>query len=161
MSGPGLALVGLAIVVGIVGVVVPVLPGGLLVWAAVAVWALTVRDTEGWLVLGIATVAVASTQVLKYVVPARRLQGAGVPRRSLAAGLVAAVAGFFLVPVVGLLLGFPVGIYLSEWRRLRSHRPALESTRAALRNVGLSILIELAGALVAGGAWLAAVVIGA
>src|SRR3954466_14947913 len=35
-------IVGLAIATGIVGVVVPVLPGSLLVWAAIAVWALAV-----------------------------------------------------------------------------------------------------------------------
>ena len=157
MSDVGLVLVGLAIVVGIVGVVVPVLPGGLLVWAAVAVWAVSVNDALGWSILAVATVAVGSTQVLKYTVPVRRLRDSDVPRESIVVGVIAAIVGFFVIPVVGLFGGFPLGIYLWEWRRLQSGRLAWASTRAAIRNIGLSILIELAGTLVAAGAWLAAV----
>ena len=158
MSELGLFLVGLAIVVGIVGVVVPVLPGGLLVWAAIVVWALKVQELAGWAVLGVSTLTIGATQVLKYVVPARRLRDSGVPHASMAVGLVAGIAGFFLIPVVGLFLGFPVGIYVGEWCRLRSHRLAADSTRAALKNMGLSILIELAGVLAAAAAWLAVVI---
>ena len=44
-------------------------------------------------------------------------------------------------------------------RRLGSHQLAWPSTRHALGAVGLSILIELAGALLAAGAWLTAVVV--
>ena len=40
MSTLGVVLVALAIAVGLVGIVVPVLPGGLLVFAAIAVWAI-------------------------------------------------------------------------------------------------------------------------
>ena len=158
MSEFELSLVGLAILVGIIGVVVPVLPGGLLVWAAIGVWALTVQEPAGWVVLGVSTVAIGATQVLKYVVPARRLRESGIPRASLAVGLTAGIAGFFAIPVVGLFLGFPAGIYVGEWYRLRSHRLASNSTRAALKNIGLSMLIELAGVLVAVAAWLLVVV---
>jgi uncharacterized protein len=159
MSALGLTLVGLAIAVGIVGVVVPVLPGALLVWAAVLVWALIVQEPEGWLVLGVSSVAIAATQVLKYVVPARRLRGADVAEISLVLGLIVGVIGFFIVPVVGLFLGFPVGVFVGELLRLGDHRGAWDSTRAALGNVLLSIMIELFGALVAGGVWLAVVLV--
>jgi uncharacterized protein YqgC (DUF456 family) len=158
VSELGLTLVGLGIAVGIIGVVVPVLPGGILVWAAIAVWAVNVQVPEGWAVLAVSTLAIGATQVLRYVIPARRLRASGVPRASLAVGLIAGIAGFFLIPVVGLFLGFPVGIYLGERYRLRSHRRASDSTRAALKNLGLSILIELAGVLVAAAAWLVVVV---
>lgn len=158
MSELGLYLVGLAILVGVAGVVIPVLPGGLLAWVAIAVWAVQVQDAAGWAVLAVSTLAIGATQVLKYVVPARRLRDSGVPRLSMAVGLAAGIVGFFVIPFVGLFLGFPVGIYVGEWYRLRNHRLASDSTRAALRNVGLSILIELAGVLVAAAAWLAAVI---
>src|SRR3954447_20809816 len=47
MSGPGLAVVGLLIAAGIVGVVVPVLPGAALAWAAIGVWAVAVGSPAG------------------------------------------------------------------------------------------------------------------
>jgi uncharacterized protein YqgC (DUF456 family) len=157
VSDLGLIVVGLAIATGIVGVVVPVLPGALLAWAAIAVWAIVVGGAKAWVVLGVATVVIGGAQVVKLVVPGRRLREAGVPRRSIVAGVVLAVVGFFLIPVVGLFVGFPLGVYLEERRRRGGHAAALDSTRDALRAMGLSILIELTATIVAAGAWLAAV----
>jgi hypothetical protein len=157
VSDAGLVLVGLAIAVGIAGVVVPVLPGALLVWAAILVWAIAESSATAWGVFALATGATGGAQVVKYVWPGRRLRDAGVPRRSMAAGVVLAIVGFFLVPVAGLFLGFPLGVYLEERRRLRAHAAAWASTTHALRAVGLSIAIELAATLVAATAWLVAV----
>jgi uncharacterized protein YqgC (DUF456 family) len=158
VSTGGLVLVAIAIAAGLAGVVVPVLPGALLVWAAIAVWALVVASTTAWIVLAAATVAIATGQVVKYLVPHRRLRDAGVPRQSMLVGLVLALAGFFLIPVVGFFLGFPLGVYLEERRRLGRHEPAWASTKHALRAVGLSLALELVSALVAASAWLAAVI---
>ena len=157
MSDLGLVVVGLAIATGIVGVVVPVLPGALLAWAAIAVWALAVGSATAWTVLAVATLAIGGAQVVKVVVPGRRLRDAGVPRRSIVAGLLLAAVGFFLIPVVGLFVGFPLGLYLEERRRLGGHASAWRSTREALRAIGLSIAIELSATALAAGAWLAAV----
>jgi uncharacterized protein len=84
---------------------------------------------------------------------------AGVPRRSILTGLLLAVVGFFLIPVVGLFIGFPLGVYLEERRRMGRHSSASRSTREALRAIGLSIIIELSATVLAAGAWLAAVLI--
>ena len=157
MSDLGLIVVGLAIATGIVGVVVPVLPGALLAWAAIVVWALTVGGATAWAVAGVATLAIGGAQVVKVLVPGRRLRDAGVPRRSILAGLVVAIVGFFLIPVVGFFIGFPLGIYLQERWRLGRHAAAWDSTRAALRAMGLSILIELSATVLAAAAWLAVV----
>lgn len=159
MSDLGVVVVGLAIAVGIVGVVVPVLPGSLLVWAAIVVWAIVVGSATAWTVAVVATVAIGSAQVIKYLVPGRRLREAGVPRQSILAGVVVGVAGFFLIPVVGLFIGFPLGVYLEERRRLRHHVSAWGSTREALRAIGLSIAIELGAVLVAAAVWLGVVLL--
>lgn len=158
MSGGGEVLVGLAILVGLVGVVVPVLPGAVLVWAAILVWALVTQTASAWVVLAVATVAVAGVQVVKYVVPDRRLREAGVPRRSVVIGGLLALVGFFVIPVVGLVVGFIGGVYLAERLRLHSHDAAWRATLLAARVAGLSVLIELAGTLAAALAWLAVAV---
>jgi uncharacterized protein YqgC (DUF456 family) len=157
MSDLGLVLVGLAIAMGIVGVVVPVLPGALLAWAAIAVWALVDGSATAWVVLAVATLAIGVAQVVKILVPGRRLRDAGVPRRSIVAGMLLAVVGFFVIPVVGFFIGFPLGVYLEERRRIGRHASAWRSTQEALRAMGLSIVIELAATVLAAGAWLAAV----
>lgn len=151
-------VVALAIVVGLVGILVPVLPGVLLILAAVLVWALDVDQTAGWVVLGVATGFAVLGTVAKYAVPGRRLKDAGIPASTQWAGVGLGIVGFFVVPVIGLFLGFVLGMYLAERVRVGAAE-AGPSTRAALRAVGLSILIELASGVLAASAWVVGVVV--
>jgi hypothetical protein len=90
--------------------------------------------------------------VVKYLVPGRRLKASGVPTRTLLVGGVLGFVGFFVVPVVGLLIGFVLGVYLAERARVGAAR-AWPSTVAALQAVGFSILIELVAAVLAAAVW--------
>jgi uncharacterized protein YqgC (DUF456 family) len=149
-------LVALVIVVGIVGVLVPVLPGSILVVGAVLVWAAVTGGATAWVVFAAVAALVVAGGVVKYVVPGRRLQDAGIPATTQWAGVGLGVVGFFLLPVVGLPLGFVLGIYLAELRRVGSQR-AWPSTVHSLKAVGLSVLIELLAAVAAAAVWVAGV----
>jgi uncharacterized protein len=85
------------------------------------------------------------------------MRAADVRTRSLVAGGVLGVIGFFVIPVVGLLIGFVLGIYLAELINHRNQRVAWTSTKHALKGVALSVGVELAGALLATVAWVAGV----
>ena len=157
MTGTEL-LVGLVVLVGVLGVVVPLLPGTLLVAGAVLVWAFDEGSTTAWLCAAGACALLAAGAVVKYAVPGKRLRRAGVPTSTLLLGAVLAVVGFFVVPVIGAFLGFVLGVYLVEVRRLGS-RQAWPATRSALGAVGLSLLIELVAALLAAVVWLGGAVV--
>lgn len=153
MNPVGEAVVGLVIAVGLVGVVVQVLPGALLILGAVLVWAAETGGAVAWVAFAVGALAVAGASVGKYLLAGRHLKGAGVRNSTLAWGGVLGVVGFFVVPVVGLPLGFVLGVYLAERVRRREHRAAWTATVAALKATGITVLVELAGALVAAGAW--------
>jgi uncharacterized protein YqgC (DUF456 family) len=153
-------LAGLMIVVGLAGIVVPVLPGLLLVWGGVAVWALSRTDATGWSVLALATVVAVLGSIVKYLLPGRRLRESGVPWTTVGLGTVLGIVGFFVIPVVGVLVGFILGIFLAELYRLGDRAAAWPSTKKALAAVGYSILIELATALLVTGLWIAGLVLG-
>jgi hypothetical protein len=72
-------------------------------------------------------------------------------------GVLLGIVGFFVIPVVGMFVGFPVGVYLSELQRQWTHAAAWTSTKHALRETGVSILIELVGTSLAAAVWLIAV----
>jgi uncharacterized protein YqgC (DUF456 family) len=146
-------LVGLVVLVGLAGIVVPVLPGTVLILGAVLVWALAVASPAGWLVLAVVAVLLGAGAVVKYVVPGRGLRSAGVPTRSLLVGGLLGIVGFFVVPVLGLFVGFVLGVYLAEVARV-GRDLAWPSTKAALQAAGLSVLIELAAGLLAAATWL-------
>ena len=156
MNDAGLAVVALVILVGLVGVLVPVMPGALLVLAAILVWALEMGTTTAWLTLGAAAAFIAVAQVVKYVLPGRRMHDHGVPRSTLLVAAISGIVGFFVIPVLGLFLGFIGGAFVAERRRLGSRKKAWPSAKLALKAVGLSILIELVGVLLAAGTWLIA-----
>jgi len=147
-------LVGIAIAVGVVGVVVPLMPGSGLVAVAILVWALVVDTALAWVFAAVAGVLLAAGVAVKYAVPGRHLRAKGVPTRTLLFGAVLGLVGFFVIPVVGLLVGFVLGIYLSELQRV-GRRAAWPATKAAVKAVGLSMLIELTAALAAAAVWLA------
>lgn len=150
-------LVGLAILLGVAGTIVPVLPGSLVVLVAVLVWAAVTGTPTAWVVFAVVGLVIAIGQVVMFLVPGRRLRAAGIPGRTLLVGGLLGVVGFFVVPVVGLFLGFVGGVYLMELARVGSAE-AWPATVHALKAAGLSMLIELAATLVAASVWVAGVV---
>jgi uncharacterized protein YqgC (DUF456 family) len=151
-------LLGLLIAVGVVGVLVPVLPGTALVAVAVLVWAIQGGTTGFWVFGALALGLLALGTVVKYAVPGRRLKRSGIPARTQLIGALVGSIGFFVIPVVGVLVGFVLGIYLAERARLGA-AAAWPSTKQSMRAVGLSILIELAAAVLAALTWVVGVVV--
>jgi uncharacterized protein len=155
VSGDAQTLVGVVMVLGIVGILLPVLPGLLLIWAAGLWW--TIADGGGatrWTVLAVLTALLVVGTVVKYVLPARSAAARGAPVSTLVVGALGGIVGFFVIPVVGLLIGGVVGIYLAEYVRLRDPGRAWTSTRAALVAIGIGLLIELTAGVLMFGVWL-------
>jgi len=160
MGSGGLLLVALVMALGVLGVLVPLLPGLLLVAGAALVWAAVVGTSYAWVVFTAMLVVLGIGTAAKYVLPARQLAAAGAPRSTLVVGAVAAIVGFFVIPVVGLLIGGVVGVYAAERGRLRDGPAAWRSTWITLRAIGFGVLIELLAGVVAVGIWAAAVLVG-
>jgi uncharacterized protein len=148
-------LSGLAILVGLIGVALPILPGLLLCWAGVLGWAIF-SDAGGgkWLIVAVATLVAVAGTVTKYLWPGRDLKRAGVPNRSLLIGGALGLVGFFVIPFIGLIVGFVLGVWLAERQRLGDFAAAWPATKRAVLAVGLAMLIEFGAALTIAGLWL-------
>ncbi len=157
MSTGGIILVALAIAVGLAGIVIPLLPGTLLVFAAIAVWAVIENNLTGWVTLGVVTALLGVATLIKYTWPVKRMKAADVRTVSLVAGGVLGIIGFFVIPVVGLVIGFVLGVFIAELANRRDQRVAWTSTKHAVKGVALSVGVELAGALLATVAWVVGV----
>ncbi len=151
-------LIAVVIAVGIAGIIAPVLPGTVLVLGAILVWALEIATTTGWVVFALAATLLVGGSVVKYLIPGRRLKAAGVPHRTLLVGALMAFVGFFVIPVLGMFVGFVVGVYVAERARVGAVG-AWPSTVSALKAVGVSILIELVAAFLAAVTWSVGVVL--
>ena len=152
----------ICVVVGVLGVLIPFLPGLLLCWAGVAAWAVFGgHGATGWAVGIAATMVLLLGFAAKYLVPGRNLKRAGVSNLTLFLGGIGGIIGFFVIPVVGVIVGFVLGIYLVELARHHAAGPAWQATKHALKAAGLSTLIELATALLIAGIWLAGLFVAA
>lgn len=158
MSAGAELLVLLVMAVGVVGTVLPFLPGLALVWAAGLVWAWQ----DGWgtarvVVAVVLTVLLVAGTVAKVALPARAVTGTGAPRSTVVIGAAGALVGFFVIPVVGLVVGGVGAVYLAELRRLGRADLAWRSTRSVLLGVGLGVLVEIGTGLLMVCVYLAAV----
>ena len=144
------AVTAVLVIVGCLGIVVPVLPGSVVALIGLVIWAFTVRAAAGWVVLALGGTLLLAGMSASWVLTGTRLKRRAIPGRTLLFGLVGGVLGMFVIPVVGLFVGFAVGLLLSETVRNRDFRSALESTWVAAKAVGLGVLIELSCALLAG-----------
>ncbi len=145
--------------VGLVGVLLPVLPGLLLIGIAGLAWAsLDGGGAARWTVAAAMVVVLLAGTVAKYVLPARSARTTGAPRSTVLFGAVGAVVGFFVIPVVGLVIGGVGAVFLAELNRLGDAASAWRSTRAVLVGVGFGVLIELTAGLLAILIWVAGVI---
>lgn len=154
-------LLAVVMAVGAVGTIVPLLPGLALVWGAGLVYGLV----EGFGAVGVVafvvmTVLAGAAAIAGWVVPHRRASGAGASRPSVWLGVVAAIVGFFVVPVVGLALGGVLGVYVGEHLRTRDAGAAWATTRATITGFGIAALLQFAAALAMIVVWVVWVVAG-
>lgn len=142
-------LVGLAILVGCLGIIVPVLPGSILIGIAVLIWAIVIGGPMAWIVFAIVAVLVAAGMSSSLVLTGRKLKSMQVPNRSVLLGGVLGIIGFFVIPVLGLPIGFIAGLYLAEYGRLKEAKTAWDSSWESIKAIGLGAAIEFILALLA------------
>src|SRR5215218_1840363 len=147
-------LCGLAILVGVAGTVIPVLPGSFLIGLSLLAWAIWGgAGTAGWVEFAIGMVFVVAGMAASAVLAGRKLKQHRIPSRSVAAGIALGVVGMFVIPVVGLFVGFAAGLLLSEFARTRNFSTALTTSGAALKATGLGMLAEFGLACLAASTW--------
>lgn len=149
----GELLIGLAILIGLLGIVIPVLPGGIIVAIAIFVWALIVGGGAWWF-FAAALLLIVVGEVTKYLVAGRKLRSDGVPNTSIIVGGVLGIVGFFVIPVIGLFIGFVLGAFLAELVRNRHPQPAWRGAVSATKAAVWTIGIELLAALLATAVWI-------
>jgi uncharacterized protein YqgC (DUF456 family) len=146
--------VGVLMVIGLVGTVLPFVPGLPLIVAAALVWLLAGRTDPGqWFVFAIVAAVAVGASIASSVIPARRASKAGASGWVLALGAVGLLIGAIVIPVVGALVGWPLGIFVGEWLRTGDGSIAWKTTRETIVGLGISTAIQLVAAVICVGVW--------
>jgi len=125
----------LALIVGLLGLIVPVFPGLVIMWLGTLVYAI-IQSAAGnmtggkWFLFGVITILMITGSIADNIIIARKMRDKYVPWSSIlwafAAGV---VASLFFTPLIGLVAA-PVGLFLAESSRLKNRDAAVESTKA-------------------------------
>lgn len=124
-------LTGAVMAIGILGTLIPIVPGIGLIWVAAIVWGVvagfgTVGVISMILITGLLVIGV----FLGLRIPQRAASAEGLTRIGLFAGIVVAIVFAFILPVVGAPIGFVVGVWIV---RMMDTRDAASAWRSAIR----------------------------
>jgi len=147
-------VVAAAMVLGLLGVVIPVLPGVLLIWGAALVYGFVVGfGTIGGIVLGLLTVLAMISVVKSIMIPRRTASRSGASVWSQLGAVAGGIVGFFVIPVLGLIIGALAGLLAVEFVLKGNWDEAWTATVGAARGFGISALIDLGLGMVMIACW--------
>ena len=130
------ALVAVVMVVGLAGTVLPVLPGLWLIWVAALVYTILESwDLDGLVVMAVLTALAIAGAAVGVVLPQRQASSVGVPWWDQMIAAACAVLGLFIVPIVGAVVGFVIGIFLVTVARTGELRGSVEASWATIRGM--------------------------
>jgi uncharacterized protein YqgC (DUF456 family) len=146
----GLAV--LFLLLGLVGVVVPLIPGSLLIWLTVLLYTLFERFISGSgaidpITFTVITIIALVTGLADFWMPLLGARVSGSSRRALLFGFVGAIIGTFFFPLVGSIVGYAAGILLGEYQKYGEWERALRAGVGGLAGWGVATALQLGGAL--------------
>ena len=136
------------ILIGAVGIVVPILPGMLLVWLSVLAyaWVTDFGVITPW-IFAFLTIVALVTGLSNIWLPFLGARKTGASKRAIFLGFVGALIGTFVMPLIGTIIGYAVGIIIGELIKHRDLELAIKSSIGGVAGWGIATIIELAGAL--------------
>ena len=136
------------VAIGVAGIVLPALPGHMLILGGlvVAAWADGFRHVSGWTLGVIAVIALASYGI-DFVSAAVSTRKLGASRRAMAGAAIGTLGGFFF-GLPGLIAGPFVGAVVGELTQTRDMRQAGRAGLAATIGFAIGTAVKVAFAFV-------------
>ncbi|MBV6451368.1 MAG: hypothetical protein MHPDNHAH_02101 [Anaerolineales bacterium] len=145
--------------VGLVGLIVPIFPGLTVMWLAALVYAFLQSAAErmtfwDWVLFAIITLLMIAGNIVDNIIIARKMRDKFVPWSSILIAFTASlIASFFLTPLVGLAVA-PLALFLLELRRLRDKTAAIDATKAYMIGWGWSFAARFGIGVLILGSWM-------
>ena len=153
------ALTLFALIVGLLGLIVPVFPGLVIMWLGTLLYAL-IQNAAGhmtswkWFLFAIITLLMITGSIVDNIIIARKMRDKYIPWSSILFAFAASlVASIFFTPLIGLVAA-PVGLFLAESRRLKDRDAAVDSTKTYMIGWGWAFGVRFLIGLAMIGFWM-------
>jgi len=142
------------IIVGIIGCVVPGLPGPFSAWLGLVVTMLAKSVPDDWNLIGITLLATMIISVLDYFIPAIGTKKFGGSNYGVYGAIIGLIVGVFAPIPGGILIGPFIGAFIGEYLKnkdiTRSLKAAFGAFIGFLASTGMQLILSLIFAVLYG-----------
>ena len=144
-----------ALIVGTVGLIIPVFPGLVVNWIAILVYGVVSGfGVKGWIIFVLVTILMIVGNVIDNVMMGKKARESGASWLSIVTGyVVSLVVSLIFTPIAGLVAA-PVGVFLVEFIWRRKWREALNVAWSLMVGWGWSIAIRITIGVAMIGLWM-------
>lgn len=148
-----------ALLVGLLGLIVPVFPGLVIMWLGTLVYAL-IQSAAGkmtgwdWFLFGGITILMVIGNVADNIIIARKMRDQYIPWSSIFWAFAAGIVASFVLTPLGGLVAAPLGLFLAEMSRLKDRNAAIASTKAYMIGWGWAFGVRFIIGLMMIGSWM-------
>lgn len=141
--------------VGLLGLLIPVIPGLVIIWLASLAYGVGVGfQTPGWILFSIITVIMVVGSVVDNLVMGHQAHKTGASWISVLLAILFGVIGTFILPIIGGFVGALAALFLAEWYRRKNWREAMTATTGWAVGCGWAIVIRFFLGLLMIGIWI-------
>jgi uncharacterized protein YqgC (DUF456 family) len=147
--GFGIAI--LFILIGLIGTILPILPGSLLIAVTIISYSFFNRwQTPSVLELTLMLTILLVAGTSNWWLPALGAKSAGgAPKRAILYGTIGGIIGLFFGLFIGTIIGYALGVLLGCYQKYRDLNRAIKASLGSVAGQGVAALVELgAGILV-------------
>ena len=137
--------------VAIFGTIFPIVPGSPVAIVTMIAWAWIIDSSASWSTGVVAAALALVGMSASLVLTGRTMRRERIPSTPILIATAAAIVGLFVIPLLGLFVGFAVGLFGAEYYRRRDLAAAARSSLQAMKAMGWGMLIECGCAILAFG----------
>ena len=146
----------LIMLVSLFGLIIPIFPGTIIIWAVILIYGIaTGFDTFGIVVSVLATLLAIASAAADNLMMGAKARVHGASWRSILLALGGGIVFTFIFPPVGGLVAAPLLLYASELRQQGDSDKAMRSVRALMIGWGWGFVIRFGLGVVMIGLWAA------
>ena len=133
--------------VGLLGLVVPVFPGLTVIWLAALAYAILMSVAKlmtgwDWFLFALITLLMAGGNVVDNIIIAQKMRGHEIPWSSILISYAAGIlVSLFATPLIGLIAS-PLALVGAEYLRLRDLKAAVESAKVYMIGWGSAFVVR-------------------
>jgi hypothetical protein len=129
--------------VGLFGLIIPIFPGGVIIWlAALGYGLLNGFGTAGTIIFIVITLLMIASALSDNLLMGANARREGASWWSIIIALVAGALLTFIAPPFGGLIAAPIALYLAEYLRQRDPDQAMQVTRGLLVGCGWAFFVR-------------------